>query len=210
MPSCWFSWSFCRSSDCFFLSACNFFHINLHHRHFPQFLARPNKSSSPRLRRLAPHGSITSLKIFFKVIACSSWISYMNSCTTAAKVSSFIRRSDSPANFSCECSNKFPWTSPISLGGITSSKSSNPLNNGRCKEVPIVRTRSLDSWKHVGGSGVTNKTMFGCCNLPLQKGFIRHFRQLRTQISPCSVIFCVVKSASADVISYVESNKSKS
>ena len=174
---------------------------------FPIFRAQPNNNNSPRLIKVAPHGKITSLQIFFTIVVWTSSTSCINGCTTATNISSVIRRSGNPAKFNFKCDNKFWWTSTISSGGITSSKSLNTSNNGRSKGVGKIRTRSLDSWIHVRVSGVRNKPAFASCNLPLQEGFTKQLWHPGTRISPCSVKFWIVKSRFADVKRYVESNK---
>ena len=174
---------------------------------FPIFRAQPNNNNSPKVIKVTTQGKITSLQIYFTIVVCTSSTSCINRCTTAANISSVIRRSGKPAKFNFKCDNKFWWISPISSGGITSSNSFSPSNKGRSKGVGKIRTISLDSWIHVRGSGVRNKPAFGSCNLPLHEGLTKQLWQPGTRISPCSVKFCIVKSPFADVKRYVESNK---
>ena len=138
---------------------------------------------------------------------CTSSTSCLNGRTTATNISSVIRRPGKSAKFNFKCDGKFWRTSPISLGGITSSNFFNPSNNGRSKGVGRIRTISLHSWIQVRGSGVRDKPAFGSCNLLLQDGSTRQLWHPGTRTSPCSVKFCIVKSPFADVKRYVESNK---
>ena len=174
---------------------------------FPIFRDQPNNNNSPRVIKVAPHGKITSLHILFTIVVCTSPTFCVNGRTTAANISSVIRRSGKPAKLNFSCDNKFWWTSPISSGGISSSNSFSPSNKGRSKGVGKIRTISLDSWIHVRGSGVRNNPAFGSCNLPLQEGLTRQLWHPGTRISPCSVKFSIVKSPFADVERYVGSNK---
>ena len=74
---------------------------------FPIFMDQPNNNNSPRVIKVSPHGKITSLQIFFTIVVCTSSTSCINGCTTAANISSVIRRSGKPAKFNLKCNSKF-------------------------------------------------------------------------------------------------------